>query len=202
MASKEIAKKNILNDSIGKAVSTQLFWIIAFSCLTFFSAQVAVPTQPVPFTLQTMLVLLTGAFLGARNGAASQVIYLLAGIIGLPVFAGFSFGIATLFGPTGGYLLSFPFAAFLVGYILEKKNNNLTILLSFIAGGFLILLAGSLYLSVFFNGDISKSLFSGAIIFSVWDVNCRGIQHLQGIFEKIPKTAGIIFCAYSLINYR
>jgi len=67
-------------------------------------------------------------------------------------------------------LLSFPFAAFLVGYILEKKNNNISILFSFIAGAVLILLAGSLYLSVFFNGDFSKSLFSGAVIFSVWDV--------------------------------
>lgn len=170
MISKETAKKNSIIEVLIKARSSQLFWITAFSVLTFLSAQVAIPTQPVPFTLQTMIVLLSGAFLGSRNGAASQILYILAGIIGLPVFAGFSFGFAKLFGPTGGYLLSFPFAAFLVGYILEKKNNNLTILLSFVAGAVLILLAGSLYLSVFFNGDLSKSLFSGAVIFSVWDV--------------------------------
>ena len=139
MASKEIAKKNSIIETLDKTISSRLFWIVTFSVLTFISAQVAVPTQPVPFTLQTMLVLLAGAFLGSRNGAASQVLYILAGVVGLPVFAGFSFGFAKLFGPTGGYLLSFPFAAFLVGYILEKKNSNLTILLSFIAGGFLIL---------------------------------------------------------------
>lgn len=170
MISKETVKKNGIIEVLTKARSSQLFWIAAFSVLTFLSAQVAVPTQPVPFTLQTMIVLLSGAFLGSRNGAASQIVYILAGIIGLPVFAGFSFGFAKLFGPTGGYLLSFPFAAFLVGYILEKKNNNIAILFSFIAGAVLILLAGSLYLSVFFNGDFSKSLFSGAVIFSVWDV--------------------------------
>lgn len=189
MASKEIAKKNSIIETLDKTISSRLFWIVTFSVLTFISAQVAVPTQPVPFTLQTMLVLLAGAFLGSRNGAASQVLYILAGVVGLPVFAGFSFGFAKLFGPTGGYLLSFPFAAFLVGYILEKKNSNLTILLSFIAGGFLILVAGSLYLSVFFNGDISKSLFSGAIIFSVWDVIkiAAAFSIYKAISKKYPK---------------
>lgn len=185
MSSKELTKKNIWSDVINRAASSQLFWVITFSCLTVLSAQVEIPTQPVPFTLQTMMVLLAGAFLGSRNGAASQLVYILAGVIGLPVFAGFGFGFAKLFGPTGGYLLSFPFAAFLVGYVLERKNTSLTILLSFIAGGFLILLAGSLYLSVFFNGDLSKSLFSGAIIFSAWDI--IKISAAFGIYKAFSK---------------
>jgi biotin transport system substrate-specific component len=126
--------------------------------------------QPVPFTLQTMLVLLSGAFLGSRNGAYSQVLYLVAGIIGLPVYAGYSFGIAKLFGPTGGYLLSFPFAAFLAGYIIEKNKSSIAILISFLIAGFLILLIGSLYLSYFMNGNVRQSLYSGLLIFSVWDI--------------------------------
>jgi len=122
MASKEKAKNNSLLTILTNVRSSELFWIVTFSILTALSAQVAVPTQPVPFTLQTMLVLLSGAFLGSRNGAYSQILYLVIGVIGVPVFAGFTFGVAKLFGPTGGYLLTFPFAAFLVGYILEKKN--------------------------------------------------------------------------------
>ncbi len=163
-------KKNSLVKSLSNIRSKELFWIVAFAVLTFLSAQVAVPTQPVPFTLQTMLVLLSGAFLGARNGAYSQILYLAAGIVGLPVFAGFTFGIAKFFGPTGGYLLSFPFAAFLVGYIIEKRSSSIAILFSFVAGILLILLAGASYLAIFMNGNFSNALFSGAIIFSLWDL--------------------------------
>jgi biotin transport system substrate-specific component len=170
MTSKEKVKNNSLLTTLINVRSSELFWIITFSVLTALSAQVAVPTQPVPFTLQTMLVLLSGAFLGSRKSAYSQILYLAVGVLGLPVFAGFTFGFAKLFGPTGGYLLSFPFAAFLVGYILEGKTNSFLILLSFIAGGLLILLAGASYLSVFMGGDFYEALFSGAIIFSVWDI--------------------------------
>ncbi len=170
MTSKEKVKNNLLLTTLINVRSSELFWIITFSVLTALSAQVAVPTQPVPFTLQTMLVLLSGAFLGSRKSAYSQILYLAVGVLGLPVFAGFTFGFAKLFGPTGGYLLSFPFAAFLVGYILERKTNSFFILLSFIAGGLLILLAGASYLSVFMGGDFYEALFSGAIIFSVWDI--------------------------------
>jgi len=169
MALKGKIKSNPLIHIITKIRKSELFWIFTFSVLTFLSAQVIVPVQPVPFTLQTMLVLLSGAFLGSRNGAYSQVVYLAAGIIGLPVFAGYSFGIAKLFGPTGGYLLSFPFAAFLAGYIIEKNKSSISILVSFVISGFLILLIGSLYLSYFLNGNVRQSMFSGLLIFSVWD---------------------------------
>ncbi|MEJ2614843.1 MAG: biotin transporter BioY, partial [Ignavibacteriaceae bacterium] len=76
--------------------SYRLFWILSFSILTAVSAQVAIPVKPVPFTLQTMLVLLSGAFLGSRNGAYSQIIYVFSGFIGLPVFANGSMGPAVL----------------------------------------------------------------------------------------------------------
>lgn len=170
MITKESIKSNQLVIIFNKVKSNQLFWVITFSFLTFLGAQVIIPTQPVPFTLQTMMVLLSGAFLGARNGAISQIFYIIAGALGLPIFAGFSFGLGKLFGPTGGYLLSFPFAAFLVGYIIEKKYSSATILISFILGELIILLGGASYLSIFLNGNFSKALFSGAIIFSVWDI--------------------------------
>jgi biotin transport system substrate-specific component len=170
MPLKEKIKSNSLIHFITKVRKSELFWIFTFSVLTFLSAQVIIPVQPVPFTLQTMLVLLSGAFLGSRNGAYSQVLYLVAGIIGLPVYAGYSFGIAKLFGPTGGYLLSFPFAAFLAGYIIEKNKSSIAILISFLIAGFLILLIGSLYLSYFMNGNVRQSLYSGLLIFSVWDI--------------------------------
>jgi len=189
MTSKEKIKNSSLLTTLIKVRNAELFWILTFSVLTALSAQVAVPTQPVPFTLQTMLVLLSGAFLGSRNGAYSQILYLVIGVIGVPVFAGFTFGVAKLFGPTGGYLLTFPFAAFLVGYILEKKNNSFLIILSFIAGQLLIFLAGAIYLSVFIGGDFSKAFFSGAIIFSVWDIikTVAAFSIYKAVSKKYPK---------------
>jgi biotin transport system substrate-specific component len=189
MAFKEKVKNNPLVTTLIKIRSSELFWIVTFAALTTFAAQVSVPTQPVPFTLQTMLVLLSGAFLGSRNGAYSQLIYLAAGVIGLPVFAGFSFGFARLLGPTGGFLMSFPFAAFLVGYILEKNHKTVTILLSFVVGQLLILLAGASYLALFMNGNYSNALFSGAIIFSVWDLikTAAAFSIYKAVSKKYPK---------------
>src|SRR3954468_18101246 len=91
--------------------------LVAFvTVLTIAAAQVSIPLPftPVPFTLQPMIVLVGGAALGSRLGAASQVLYLALGLAGLPVFAASAVlpqGLLRLFGPTGGYLMSYPFAA-------------------------------------------------------------------------------------------
>jgi biotin transport system substrate-specific component len=189
MAVNQIAKTNLVVKYISNIKSKELFWIIVFSVLTAFSAQVSIPVQPVPFTLQTMFVVLTGAFLGARNGAISQFIYLLLGIIGIPVFANFSFGFFTLIGPTGGYLLSFPFAAYFVGYLIEKKKSLLNIVVSFIIANILILLFGSLYLSTFYNSNFKQAFFAGALIFSIWDMIklCAAISIYYSFSKKYPK---------------
>lgn len=189
MVFKEKAKKNIFVTTLINARKSELFWLISFAVLTTFAAQVAVPTQPVPFTLQTMLVLLSGAFLGSKNGAYSQLVYLTAGLIGLPVFAGLTFGVARLFGPTGGYLLSFPFAALFVGFILEKNQSSLAIFFAFLIGELLILLAGASYLAIFMNGNFSDALFSGAIIFSVWDIIkvTAAFSIYKAVSKKYPK---------------
>ena len=99
--------------------------VVLLAVLTAAAAQVSVPLPftPVPFTLQPMVVLLGGAALGSRLGMASQVLYLAAGIAGLPVFAASPLlpqGALRLLGPTGGYLLSYPFAAFLTGWLAER----------------------------------------------------------------------------------
>lgn len=78
-------------------------------------ADVTVPGSPVPQSLQTLAVLAAGLALGPRWGLAAGLIYLAAGALGLPVFAGGSSGLAALSGPTAGYLVGFPLAAFLVG---------------------------------------------------------------------------------------
>ena len=97
-----------------------------FAALTAAVAwfKIPLPFTPVPITLQTLVVLLSGAMLGAYYGSLSMIIYLILGAIGLPVFAGGASGIGVLFGPTGGYLFSYPVATFVIGKLLEKKKLN------------------------------------------------------------------------------
>jgi len=85
------------------------------------------PFTPVPLTLQNFAVLLVGLTLGSRRGFAALALYLVEGVAGMPVFnpAGLG-GVAQLFGPTGGYLLAYPFVAALAGWIMERGRKNFT----------------------------------------------------------------------------
>ncbi len=165
-----ITKAAIFPKYITDIVTSKLFGIISFTLLTAFAAQLSIPVKPVPFTLQTVMVVLAGAFLGARNGAYSQILYLLAGSLGFPVFAGASLGFMQLFGPTGGYLLSFPIAAFISGYMIEKNQSYLFVTLSMLIANLFILLMGTLFLNTLYIKNIFESLKFGAAIFSIWTV--------------------------------
>ena len=153
----------------GSNTLVQIIWMVGFAIATAVGARVEIPHQPVPFTLQTLVVLLAGAFLGARNGAISQVMYLCAGVLGAPVFSGGSFGIAKLLGPTGGYLLSFPIAAAVVGYLLQGRRSLILSTVSMITGLFVIFSAGTVQLYAVLFHDWSEAFKAGFLIFSWWD---------------------------------
>jgi len=173
MRIKENVKTNKFLNIISAAKASALFWIFSFAILTAVAAQITIPVKPVPFTLQTMMVLLAGAFLGAKNGAYSQLLYLALGAAGLPVFAHTpeaGIGLARLIGPTAGYLLAFPIAAFLVGYIIEKNQKYLTVVLSMFLGSVVIILSGTLFLNFTYLHNFSEAVKAGAAIFSVWMV--------------------------------
>jgi len=130
--------------------------VVLFAALTAAAAQVSIPMPftPVPFTLQPMVVLLGGAVLGSRLGMSAQVLYLLAGIAGLPVFAASPVlpqGALRLLGPTGGYLMSYPFAAFLTGWLAERgfDRRYLTSVIAMACGLGLIFAAGIVWLAFF-----------------------------------------------------
>jgi biotin transport system substrate-specific component len=95
------------------------------AALTAVGAFIAIPIGPVPIVLQNFFIILTGLLLGSRWGLASVGIYLLAGVCGLPIFAGGTGGIGRLIGPTGGYLLGYLPAVFLMGMISEKEENRI-----------------------------------------------------------------------------
>ncbi|MBM4445758.1 MAG: biotin transporter BioY [Chloroflexi bacterium] len=96
--------------------------VVGFACLTAAFAQISFWIGPVPITGQTLAVLLAGALLGSRRGALSQLSYLAVGATGIPYWfaLGGPLGIARLIGPTGGYLMGFVAAAFLVGWLAER----------------------------------------------------------------------------------
>lgn len=156
--------------SVRQNIVEQALWITIFAALTAVGARIEIPHQPVPYTLQTLVVLLAGGMLGRRNGALSQLMYLAAGLLGLPVFSSGGFGLAKLMGPTGGYLLSFPVAAFVVGYLLEGKTNYLRALVSLMVGAIVIFSLGTLQLSFVYFHDWKMAITNGFLIFSWWDL--------------------------------
>jgi biotin transport system substrate-specific component len=106
----------------GAGLLREALLVVGASLVTAFAAQMAIPLpgSPVPITGQTFAVLLSGAALGARRAFLAQLLYLLEGAAGLPVFAGGGAGAALLAGPTGGYLAAFPFAAALTGALAQR----------------------------------------------------------------------------------
>jgi len=170
---KTSSKSLTLSQLLSSVKESELFWVISFSILTAISAQISIPIKPVPFTLQTMVVLLAGAFLGSKNGAYSQVLYIFLGAIGLPVFAQTAdgtMGFARLIGPTGGYLLAFPVAAYLVGLITEKNQKYLTVIISMFVAELVVILFGTLYLYAAYLHNFVDAFKAGAAIFTVWMV--------------------------------
>ncbi len=152
-------------------VFIQVLWITVFAALTALGARVEIAQYPVPFTLQTFFVLLAGAFLGARNGAISQLLYLGVGAIGLPVFAAVGApGFLRLIGPTGGYLFAFPIAAYLVGYLVARRGEFIWILFSMFAGLLVIFSLGTIQLNFVVFQDLRQAIKSGFLIFSWWDL--------------------------------
>jgi len=146
----------------------------AGAVVTALAAQVSVPWEPVPFTLQTLAVTLCGLSLGARRGAASQVAYLLAGACGAPVFANGTFGAQRLFGPTGGYLLAFVLAAWILGWAAERgwSRSVLRCAVALTVANAVILAMGAGWLSLFVGGAAAVAtgvvpFISGAVVKSV-----------------------------------
>jgi len=145
----------------------ELLTTASFSVLTAIGAFVFLPLFPVPVTLQTLFTYLSGAALGPWLGALSQVIYILLGGIGLPIFAGGKAGFGVLIGPTGGYLLGFIVSSFLIGKIsdLQTRPNYARIIGSLLLGTAVIYLCGILQLSQWMNGDFQRALLVGVLPF-------------------------------------
>jgi biotin transport system substrate-specific component len=133
-------------------------------------AYLAIPIGPVPLVMQNMFVFLAGLLLGSRWGAASVAVYLLAGLCGLPVFAGGMGGIGRLVGPTGGYLVGYLPAVFLMGFISEKAAARIGYdVLAMICGTIVLYACGVSWLKILTGMTWAKALTVGMFPFLIGD---------------------------------
>jgi len=165
------------------ALGIRIASVLFITVLTIVAAQFSIqlPFTAVPLTLQPTVVLLGGLALGSRLGSASQILYLAAGIAGLPVFAASALlppGPLRLLGPTGGYLMAYPIAAFVTGYLAERgfDRKYVTSVAAMLVGLLAIYAAGVAWLGMFArSGDagapgLSAAFFAGVYPFIVPDL--------------------------------
>jgi biotin transport system substrate-specific component len=181
------------------SLTTKAVAVLFFTALTAAAAQISVPlpfTQ-VPLTFQPTVVLLSGLVLGPRLGAMSQILYLAAGIAGLPVFAASPIlapGAWRLLGPTGGYLLSYPLAAFVAGALARRgfDRRYLTSILAMALGLVVVYACGTLWLAYASVGGsavgLASALATGLAPFVVADIvklaAAAGI--VPGLWRLVP----------------
>lgn len=153
-----------------KLTTNQLIICSLFASLTSILSQISISIPPVPLTMQIFAVALCGLVLGKSLGFISQFIYVLLGSIGLPVFAGFIGGIGIILGPTGGFILSFPIIAFVVGYFFEKFKSTVGIMFGMICSLLISYIIGTFQFCLVTNSDFINSLKICVVPFIVVDI--------------------------------
>jgi biotin transport system substrate-specific component len=148
----------------------RMVYAALMAALTAAGAYIAIPIGPVPIVLQNLFIMLAGLLLGGRWGLISVAVYLLAGAVGLPVFAGGTGGLGKFAGPTGGYLLGFAAAAYLIGFISENGRGRVVIdVLAMVAGTLIIYGFGVTWLKVVTGMSLNKAVTVGMLPFLIGD---------------------------------
>jgi biotin transport system substrate-specific component len=190
------APRTLADAVLPRSLVTDVALVTGFAALTALAAQVSItlPFTPVPITGQTFAVLAAGTVLGAKRGPLSQLLYVLVGALGAPIYAGGQGGWAAATGATGGYLVGFVLAAALVGALSERRHDRqlLTSLPAMLAGSAVIYALGvpflawklgvsgvkavELGMAPFLIGDAVKLVAAGALAPSAWQV----VRRLRG----------------------
>jgi len=147
--------------------------VTGFVILTALSAFVRIPLPftPVPFTLQTFFVLLSGSLLGRRLGLFTQSLYMFLGIFGFQVFTGTGSGSLYLFGPTGGYIVGFVLASFLAGGLFAREKQSwLVVFLGLLFADLALLFCGTLWLKISLSCPLSQAFLLGFLPFIPGDI--------------------------------
>ena len=160
-----------------------------FGALTAVGALLSIPLYPVPITLQNLFTFLSGLLLGGYYGALSQAVYVLLGLIGVPVFGGGKAGLGVLLGPTGGYLFGFIIGACVIGKVGRARSNPSLawLLMAIVLGDVVIYAAGITQLAFVAHLNIRKALLVGFLPFVPGDaVKCLAAGLLAKGIRKQP----------------
>ena len=149
-----------------KKLSIQDLCLIGvFAAIIVVLGQISIPMPyGVPMTLQTFIIPFAGIVLGAKRGTLATLIYVILGAVGLPVFAGFAGGISIVFGPTGGFILSFPIMAWLAGKAAEKEHI-LWLFAGLTTGTLLNFLCGMLMFSLITSNSLATAFLACVLPF-------------------------------------
>jgi biotin transport system substrate-specific component len=155
-----------------KASTRDMVYAALFGALTAAGAFIVIPLPPVPITAQTFFLNVAAILLGGPLGAVSQFIYVMLGIVGMPVFAGGKAGLGVLFGPTGGYLVGFIIASFVIGTVnkIRKEAGFFWYIFSMFIGMLIIYSLGCLQLSFVAKMNFNKALAVGVLPFIPGDI--------------------------------
>lgn len=164
----------------------EIVFVGLFAAITAVMAQISIPLPftPVPITFQLLAVCMAGAILGSRVGGLAILVYDLLGAVGIPVFSGFNGGFGVIIGPRGGYIIAFPIAAFLIGYIIEHTQSHKKVM-SFVAmftGLVIIYFLGMIQLSVITKMDMLKAFYAGVLPFIPLDI----VKIVIAAFVSVP----------------
>lgn len=180
-----------------KKVSTYTLALIgvmaAITCIVG-PLSINIPISPVPISLTNLAIYISVFVLGWKKGTVSYLIYLLVGLVGLPVFSGFSSGFTKLAGPTGGYLIGFILMAVVCGWFVEKFSGKIYMyIIGMALGTGIAYLLGTVWLAKLMNLTFMEGLASGVIPFLPGDIVKVIISVLAGpILQKQLKRAGIL----------
>jgi biotin transport system substrate-specific component len=143
-----------------------------FAALTAAGAWIAVPLPYVPITLQTLFTMLSGAVLGPYFGALAMVVYVLLGLIGLPVYAQGQSGLGALVGPAGGYLIGFIVGAVVIGILvrMKEKPGFLWLCMAMAIGELVVFFFGVAQLSLVAGMSLDKAILVGLLPFVPGDI--------------------------------
>lgn len=186
--STSVAPVVVVDSWASRSVARNAALVLGLTAFTALCAQIAIPLPgtPIPFTLQTFAVLAGAAALGTQRAVVAQVLYLLVGMAGMPVFAERSSGTDVVFGATGGYLIGFIVASYVVGYIAERGATRkvASTVLAYVAGSAVVYVLGATWLSQstgwglqetlsagvtpFLAGDVIKAAMAGAVLPGLW----------------------------------
>lgn len=152
----------------------EIILIGIFAALTAVFAQISIPIpiSPVPITLSIFAVFLSALILGSKCGAFSQIIYVLLGTFGVPVFSGLHSGPGYILGATGGYIISYPIMAFVIGLLIDRKKtvSVLDMIGAMIIGLIICYTLGTSWLAVFTKMNAAKAISLGIVPYLPLDI--------------------------------